>query len=205
MSNHHTTAERRHIFYGQDGPPDAFADGDFALRLLPPAARFSLRIDAATASATRHPAGFDLARSINTLSLTQTQRGDARLSARLGPDEWLLIADRGEAEALFQTLVHDLGDHVYTLVDISHRNLALEVTGDAAAEVLNSGCPLDLGDRSFPAGAATRTLFAKSEIVLMRNASPDRPPLYRVECWRSFGRYVHTHLRDAATLIGVSG
>ncbi|MGI9476896.1 MAG: sarcosine oxidase subunit gamma [Hyphomicrobiaceae bacterium] len=205
MSDHHTRAERRHVFCGQNGPPDAFADGDFALRLLPPAARFSLRIDAATASATRHPAGFDLAQSINALSLTQVQGGDARLSARLGPDEWLLIADRGDGEALFRTLAQDLGDHVYSLVDISHRNLALEVIGDAAVEVLNSGCPLDLGDRSFPEGAATRTLFAKSEIVLMRDATPDKRPLFRIECWRSFGRYVHAHLCDAATLIGVGG
>ena len=206
LSDHHATterrAERRHVFRGQDGPPETFSGGNFAIRLAPPAARFNLRMGAAAASAAGHLAGFDLAQPINTLRTTRTEGGDTRHSARLGPDEWLLLADGNDADTLSDVLAREPGDHAQTLVDISHRNIALEVIGDAAADVLNSGCPLDLGAGAFPEGRATRTLFAKSEIVLLRLASPDHRPLFRVECWRSFGRYVHAHLCDAATLIG---
>jgi sarcosine oxidase subunit gamma len=69
------------------------------------------------------------------------------------------------------------------------------VSGRHAAEVLNSGCPLDLAEAAFPAGTATRTLLGKAEIVLMRL---DDGPTYRVECWRSFAQYVHGFLLEAA-------
>jgi sarcosine oxidase subunit gamma len=60
--------------------------------------------------------------------------------------------------------------------------------------VLNGGCPLDLDPSAFPAGAATRTVFGKAEIVLLREAD-DR---FRVECWRSFSDYVFGLLEAAA-------
>jgi len=192
------------VFQRQDGPPGALADDGLAMRLMPPATRLSLRMKAGSENRAGQAAGFDLAQPINSLRATQAESSASRLSARLGPDEWLLIADgdRDAADTLADTLTRDLGEHAHTLVDVSHRNMAIELIGHAAADVLNSGCPLDLGDNAFPVGTATRSLFAKSEIVLLRTASPDQRPLFRVECWRSFGRYVHAHLRDAATLIG---
>jgi len=38
-------------------------------------------------------------------------------------------------------------------------------------------------------------LLGKAEIVLIRPASE---PSFRVECWRSFARYVHDFLCEAA-------
>src|ERR687898_480955 len=58
-----------------------------------------------------------------------------------------------------------------SLVDVSHRHRAFEVSGPAAAALLNEGCPLDLDDAAFPAGACTRTLFGKIEILLWRSAA----------------------------------
>ncbi|MFY0614589.1 MAG: sarcosine oxidase subunit gamma [Hyphomicrobiaceae bacterium] len=169
---------------------------------MPPAVRFSLRMDAALASTSGQPGGFDLTQPINRLNITVADDTNTGLSARLGPDEWLLITHDDDAGTVAEMLAHDLGERTHTLVDISHRNIALEVIGDAAADVINSGCPLDLGDKAFPVGTATRTLFAKSEIVLMRIADPDQRPLFRIECWRSFGRYLHAQLSNAAALIG---
>ena len=206
MSKTDAIAERRGVFHRQDGPSDTFTGDGFAMRLVPPATRLSLRMDAKLASAAGRPADFDLAQPINVLRETQTAQGAARLSARLGPDEWLLLAnsDGGTFDSLSENLTTDLGVAAHTVVDISHRNIAIELTGDDAADVLNSGCPLDLADSAFPAGTATRTLFAKAEIVLLRQGS-DQRPIFRIECWRSFGRYLHAHLRDAALLIGVDG
>ncbi len=214
MSSNDAMAERRDVFQGHDGPGDTFVGEGFAMRLVPPATRFSLRMDAALIGAAGRPGGFDLGQPINALRETGTAQDGSRLSARLGPDEWLLIASGtdDDADPLGESLASDLGATAHTLVDVSHRNIAIELIGDGAADVLNTGCPLDLGDRAFPVGTATRTLFSKTEIVLLR-MGPDYPgagrddaqrgPLWRVECWRSFGRYLYGHLDQAAQLIGV--
>jgi sarcosine oxidase, subunit gamma len=60
--------------------------------------------------------------------------------------------------------------------------------------VLNSGCPLDLDESAFPVGMATRTILAKAEVILWRRG----PTAFHVECWRSFGPYVHYFLGEAA-------
>jgi sarcosine oxidase subunit gamma len=218
MSDHETVAERRDVFHGQASlakPPNS---DDFTLRVADPALRFGLRMDATAAVAAAQPAGFDLSQPINSLRQSAVDGGangvKRRLSARLGPDEWLLIADTGSdtAEALMARIAAEMGEAAHTLVDVSHRNLAIELTGSAAADVLNTGCPLDLGDQAFPVGTATRTLFAKAEIILCRCPDIEREdieredreqqPLYRVECWRSFGRYMHAYLQESAELIG---
>lgn len=154
-------------------------------------ARFALRIRDAGASA----AGLPLDGPINSV------RGDdRRWIARLGPDEWLIGSDEAEADQLPAAIAADLGERAHAIVDVSHRNVGIDVSGPLAAAVLNAGCPLDLGDAAFPAGSATRTLFGKAEIVLIR---PDgATPRYRVECWRSFATYVHGLLAEAALGVG---
>ncbi|MGE7416728.1 sarcosine oxidase subunit gamma [Methylobacterium tarhaniae] len=154
-------------------------------------ARVSLRVRDPGPSA----AGLPLDRPINTVS------GDARRwIARLGPDEWLIGSDEAEADALPAALAADLGERPHAIVDISHRNVGIDVSGARAAVALNAGCPLDLGEAAFPAGTATRTLLGKAEIVLIRRPGP--VPLYRVECWRSFSTYVHGFLTEAARSAG---
>ncbi|MCX4198657.1 sarcosine oxidase subunit gamma [Methylobacterium organophilum] len=136
-------------------------------------------------------AGLGLDRPINTLS------GDAtRWIARLGPDEWLIGALETDADILAAAVTADLAGRAHALVDVSHRNVGIDVRGVAAAIALNAGCPLDLGDAAFPAGSATRTLLGKAEIVLIRRPGP--VPTYRVECWRSFATYVYGLLQEAA-------
>ena len=207
MSSNDAMAQRRDVFDGRDGPGDRFVGDGFAMRLAPPATRFTLRMAATLAGAAGRPGGFDLSQPINALRETETGDGGQRLSARLGPDEWLLIAPgTGDAtDLLKESLASDLGAMGHTLVDVSHRNIAIELTGDGAGDVLNTGCPLDLDDRIFPVGTATRTLFHKAEIVLLRprNDGSQGQVHWRVECWRSFGRYLYGHLDAAGQLIGV--
>ncbi len=121
-----------------------------------------------------------------------------RAALWLGPDEWLLLAPDGEGEtiaAAFREI-----DVPHSLVDISHRNAALTLSGSEVTTVLASGCPLDLHLAAFPVGMCTRTLYAKAEIVLWRRAV-DR---FRLECGRSFAPYVHGVLVDAAAEFAVA-
>lgn len=73
----------------------------------------------------------------------------------------------------------------FSLVDISHRNVAFHISGDGAAHLINVGCPLDLDLAAFPVGKCTRTIFERAEIVLMREADT----AFHVEIWRSFAPY----------------
>ena len=199
-------AERRHVFHGVTGPADVLDANasPFTMRLARPALRWSLRMDAASAIAIGTVAGFEISQTINAMRETADSGGMARLSARLGPDEWLLIADGAASNAIASQLAANLAGAASTLVEISHRNIAIEVVGAQAVDVLNTGCPLDLGGNAFPVGKATRTLFAKAEIVLIRTADHGPAPRYRIECWRSFGRYLHGHLCDSARLLGLT-
>jgi sarcosine oxidase, subunit gamma len=168
--------------------PDTTAQVE--IRPLPAQARFSLRLNEAELEGVETAAGFTLNIPMNTRS-----RSDERSSIRLGPNEWLLIGPYGDAKVIVAQIDAALGGRFYTLVDISHRNVGLTVSGRRAADVLNSGCPLDLAEAAFPTGMATRTLMGKAEIVLMKL---DDTPTYQVECWRSFSTYVRDFLVEAA-------
>jgi len=116
-----------------------------------------------------------------------------RAALWMGPDEWLLVAE-AEAGDLLVQLETALAGVFHTLVDVSHRQVALALEGPGAARLLASGCPLDLDPRAFPVGMATRTLFVKAEIGLWRQAEAS----FRLEVGRSFAPYVAHMLVEAA-------
>ncbi len=157
------------------------------IAVLAPADRFALRLQGARDETI---AGFDLGGPINSV------RGDTdRFAARLGPDEWLLIQPEGDGHSTLEALQTGIANRRHSLVAAGHRNVAIAVRGRHASTVLSAGVPLDLGDRGFPVGMATRTLLGKAEVALVRPAPGDH---FRVECWRSFAPYVHAFLVNSA-------
>lgn len=150
-----------------------------------PAARLSLRAKADAVGALSAALGLDLPTRPKTSASTGT-----RHALWLGPDEWLLIDETG-ADLL--AAVASAGV-LHSATDVSHRNTAILVEGPAAAATVNGGCPQDLSLKAFPVGAASRTIFGKSEVVLLRTAED----AFRVECWRSFSPYVFALLSEAA-------
>ena len=153
---------------------------------LDPCARFSLRLSPADAELSLPALKLNI--SINTMA------GDSeRMAVRLGPDEWLLVGPEAERERIAHDVEGALTESVFSLVDISHRNVAFQVAGPHARELVNGGCPLDLDDVAFPVRSATRTVLGKAEIVLIR---PETECAYRVECLRSFGPYVYAFLNE---------
>ncbi len=105
--------------------------------------------------------------------------------ACLGPDEWLLRAPAGTSISQGEGLP-------VSITDISERAVCLTLVGPRAAEVLKSGCPLDL-DRYAP-GRATRTIYETVEIILLRKDQE----LFEVEVWRSFAPWLKAALEAAA-------
>jgi sarcosine oxidase subunit gamma len=119
---------------------------------------------------------------------------DDRAALWLGPDEWLFIAPEGSGAELLPAAAAALASAPASLVDVSHRTVAIAVTGPSAAAALNAFVPLDLDDAAFPVGSCTRTLLGKSEIVLWRTSILD----YRLEVARSFSAYVWRLLEAAS-------
>jgi sarcosine oxidase, subunit gamma len=125
--------------------------------------------------------------------LSTAERGP-RAAIWLSPDEWLLIAEDSEPAPLIEALEAALARIPHGLIDVSHRQAALEATGAGAARLLNAGVPLDLDLSAFPVGMATRTMLTKADVLLWRRA-PDR---FRLEFARSYSGYVVDILAQAA-------
>lgn len=155
----------------------------------PDAARFILRGDPQAAKA------FGPAPPPRLRASTKGER----ITVWLGPDEFLLIAPGEEAGAVQAELGDKLGGEPHALVDVSHRQVGLVLEGRLAARCLSAGCLLDLGLSAFPVSMATRTIFLKTEIVLVRQTDER----FHVEVWRSFAPYLIGHLSEA--LIGATG
>jgi len=155
------------------------------VRMLPYATRFILRGGPDTVAAASIAWGV----ALPTEAGGSAQRGDGpkrRAALWLGPDEWLLLAPEAEFASCSASLAAALGGVPHSLVDVSHRQIALEVSGKQASQMLSSGCPLDLDLAAFPVGRCARTVFAKAEIILWRRA----PDGFQLEVWRSFSEYV---------------
>jgi sarcosine oxidase subunit gamma len=163
--------------------------GAVVIQPLPPRARFSLRLDPALLAKVGPIAGLTLDMAINR----RTTSG-GRAAMRLGPDEWLLCGPEEEATQILLDVENAVAGLHHSLVDISHRHVALSVSGRRAADAINSGCPLDLSSAAFPTGHATRTLLGKAEVILART---DDGPTFEIECARSFAAYVGDFLLEA--------
>ena len=159
----------------------------FTAEPVGPKARFLVRGREAAIEAATAAFGVALPRE----ACRSAEAGD-RAALWLGPDEWLLIAPEADGPAIEAAFREIAAPH--SLVDVSHRNTGLVLSGTKVGLVINSGCPLDLDLAAFPVGMCTRTLMNKAEIVLWHRA-PDR---FHVELWRSFAGYVHDFLADAA-------
>jgi sarcosine oxidase subunit gamma len=115
----------------------------------------------------------------------------------LGPDEYLLLLGHGRGAAVPGAFAGHAGP--FSLVDVSHRQIALSVSGTDAAAVLAGGVPLDLAADAFPVGTVARTIFEKAEIVLWRRGE-DR---WHLEVARSFAPYVRDLLTVIASANGI--
>lgn len=175
-----TAALRRPAQAGRE-----FSASAAKVAMLPPAERISLRAPEASVAALSKALGVKLPQAPKTSASAK-----GRTVLWLGPDEWLVIDEAGGDPLADAGAVKAL----HSAVGISHRNVAIAVTGKGAEATLNAGCPQDLSLAVFPVGACSRTVLGKIEIVLLRTAED----AFRIECWRSFSDYAFTFLSEAA-------
>jgi sarcosine oxidase subunit gamma len=161
---------------------------DCGLSILPPGSRFIFRGAAPAVDAASQGFGLSLPR----VPCRAAALGD-RAALWLGPDEFLLLAPEAEGSAVGSALARSLHGIAHALVDVSHRDTAIAISGPDAAARLNAACPLDLEQAAFPVGMCTRTVFGKAGILLWRNGA-DR---FRLDAPRSFAAYVWQLLEQA--------
>jgi len=160
------------------------------MKAVPPAMRFILHGDAPMRAIAAPIWGVAFAEQ----SCRAVVR-DSRATLWLGPDEYLLLgADEESQDDVAGALERALGAIPHALVNVSHRQFALEVSGPHAATLLSGACPLDLDLGEFPVGMCTRTVLAKADIVLWRT----REDAFHLEVWRSFAGYVTGLLSEIA-------
>lgn len=181
-------AQRQHPLARHVAAPPTAAGPHVAMRALPTAGRFIVRGDAAAAAAVSAAFGAALVSE----PMRASDQG-ARAALWLGPDEWLLLSEAADGEALYASLSVAMAGLSGCLVDVSHRQTAIEVQGPRVEEVLNAHVPLDLSPAAFPVGMSTRTLLAKAEVVLWRRAAET----FRIEVARSLAPYAWDMLREA--------
>lgn len=169
------------------GPLEGLMAGAAGVTIQPaaPAFRTILRARGDALSAIGAALGIDL--PVRPKSSVTNKAG--RIAIWLGPDEWLIIDEKKDPMTSLERC-----SALFSAVDVSHRNMAIEVTGAGARATLEAGCPQNLSDAAFPVHACSRTVLGKIEVIILRS----RDNTYRVECWRSFADYAFTFLTDAA-------
>jgi len=125
---------------------------------------------------------------------TVIDSGDYRIYW-LGPDEWLIVTPAGQQDDLKAKLHKALAGVFSAVVDNSSGLTMLHITGDNAAALLATDCPLDLHVREFKVGQCAQTRLAKAGMTLspLANAAG-----FEVIIRRSFADYLLLWLQDAA-------
>ena len=166
--------------------------GAIRLAELPFLAQLNVRLDAKGAAAEAVGLALDLQLPLQPNTVV---RAGELTALWLGPDEWLLIDESGTDLAALAAKA----DALHSAVDVSHRNTAVLVAGERAAEAIASASPHDLSPKVFPVGACARTVLGKIEVVIFRTGEQE----YRVECWRSFAPYAFALLAEGAEDAGL--
>ncbi|MDE2768988.1 MAG: sarcosine oxidase subunit gamma [Chloroflexota bacterium] len=159
----------------------------------------NLRLDPADATAlaaVHRVLGIKLPLTPNT-----TTAGDDLMAIWLGPDEWLLLADHHQSDALLADLQTALSGQFASVVDLSAGQTVIRLSGPSTLDVLARGCALDLHPSVFQPGACAQTLLARAQALLI---AVDDTPTIDITVRRSFAPYVAAWLQDAARHFGLS-
>ena len=124
---------------------------------------------------------------------TMREAGDYRIYW-LGPDEWLVVTPTGRAGELQTQLQTALSGVFSSVVDNSSGLVLFKITGDHAADLLASDCPLDLHPRVFKYGQCAQTRLAKTSMIIapLRDGNG-----FEMIIRRSYADYIGRWLQDA--------
>mgnify|MGYP001150430660 CR=1 FL=1 len=117
----------------------------------------------------------------------------------LAPGQWLLIGSDTE-----ETLIAQLQTALppdFHITPVSGSRCAIDISGAAARQLLNSGCGLDFNPTVFTVGRSAQTLFAQLDVLIYSFAgqlSDHSTITYRLLVSRGEADYVWRWLKVAA-------
>jgi sarcosine oxidase subunit gamma len=117
-----------------------------------------------------------------------------------GPDDWFVIAPKGQADAITARLRTALAGMHHAVTDVSSGYTVLHLGGTSAREVLAQGCPLDLHPRVFKPGASAGSHFFKASMWLWQT---DGSPSFELLVRRSFMGYFWLMLEQCTQECGL--
>jgi sarcosine oxidase subunit gamma len=158
-----------------------------AIELAPSSAKLVLRGRPAALDAMGRALGLH----IDGISGQYVERGEHR-ALWLGPDEWLLKSSK-PADHLADTLEGASAGLPHAIVDVSSTYTTLHVAGEGSEFLINHGCPLNLSLEAFDIGRCTRSLLAKTGIILSRVERKT----FEIDVIRSFSAYAARFLQQA--------
>ena len=124
----------------------------------------------------------------------RVSRGPERANLWLGPNEWLIVSGKEEGPGLAAELTAVLARRHVSVNDVSANRTIVELSGDAARDVLARGCSLDLHPRAFAVDHCAQTLLANVQTLLEQT---DDTPTFRVYVRPSLARYLADWLLNA--------
>jgi len=95
-----------------------------------------------------------------------TVAGGEHAACWLGPDEWVLLTESGNADAIVQALGDALqGQHV-AINNLSGGQVTFRLSGANARDVLAQGCTLDFHPQVFAPGTCAQTGSGKASVMI---------------------------------------
>jgi len=105
----------------------------------------------------------------------------------LGPDEWMVIAERSQLADIAGRLEAAVRGLHAAVNDVSSGHVLMRLCGPQAVDVLAAGCTLDLHPKTFPPGRCAQTGLAKAAVLLY---PLDSPAAFELVVRRSFADYL---------------
>ncbi|MEO0829390.1 MAG: sarcosine oxidase subunit gamma family protein [Pseudomonadota bacterium] len=108
----------------------------------------------------------------------------SRRAVRLGPDEWVLKASIEDAAAMVSASEAIYAGYPHSLVDVSGREVTLDISGPRASDLLTLGMARD--PEAIPVGEARRLNFDGVTVLLWRLERTR----YEMDSWNSFAPHI---------------
>jgi sarcosine oxidase subunit gamma len=125
---------------------------------------------------------------------TVIEAGDNRIFW-LGPDEWLVVTPAGQQAQVKADLQAALAGVFSSVVDNSSGLTTIHVSGDNAAALIATDCPLDLHAQAFKPGQCAQTRLARAGMTIAPLSDGSG---FELIIRRSFADYLLLWLQDAA-------
>jgi sarcosine oxidase, subunit gamma len=146
---------------------------------LPDPAIVALRCLPDVIGAANAALGIEFPRQTHHFSMRDTLK-----IAALGPDDWLVIDEKGDTGPIVDALETALKGNHAAIIEMSGNRVCFRLSGSDVGACLARGCSLDI-DQMQPGDAAV-TIFARAQILLLVESATSVLILPR----RSFAAYI---------------